>query len=254
MWVIWFLMYLMALQQPQPVSTDPDHLIALQGSMDSMQMAYVNTQRKFKRFNPNYLTDYEAYLCGFSPTELREIRRYREGGGMLHSASELGKLLKWAPGLSEVRKERFYFPVKRKSKDRDLTRPKVDLNTASTRQLQELSGIGPVLSGRIVRFRERLSGFRDVRQLRDVYGMREEVADRLLAGYLFCSPPADSSRIPLATAPPSVLRGFPYFSERQVDRILHYRASRNGRIEADDIRVLFDLSDEKFNRIKLYLQ
>lgn len=50
----------------------------------------------------------------------------------------------------------------------------VDLNTATTEQLDTLPGIGPTLAGAILRERERRGGFTSVEQLRDVRGIGEK--------------------------------------------------------------------------------
>jgi competence protein ComEA len=47
----------------------------------------------------------------------------------------------------------------------------VDLNQATQRQLDVLPGIGPVLAGRIVEYRQRKGGFRRVSELRAVSGI-----------------------------------------------------------------------------------
>ncbi|GAA2007944.1 hypothetical protein GCM10009799_39410 [Nocardiopsis rhodophaea] len=49
----------------------------------------------------------------------------------------------------------------------------LDLNTATSEQLQTLPGIGPVLAERIVRFRDTNGGFGSVKQLREVSGIGE---------------------------------------------------------------------------------
>ncbi|ASU83060.1 DNA-binding protein [Nocardiopsis gilva YIM 90087] len=53
------------------------------------------------------------------------------------------------------------------------TQVPLDLNTASSEQLQTLPGIGPVLADRIVRFRDTNGGFGSVEQLREVSGIGE---------------------------------------------------------------------------------
>ena len=50
-----------------------------------------------------------------------------------------------------------------------------DLNTASAEDLQRVRGIGPTLSERIVKFRTRLGGFSENDQLKEVYGLTEEI-------------------------------------------------------------------------------
>ena len=47
----------------------------------------------------------------------------------------------------------------------------VDLNQATQRQLDVLPGIGPVLAGRIIEYRQRHGGFRSVSELRTVSGI-----------------------------------------------------------------------------------
>lgn len=49
----------------------------------------------------------------------------------------------------------------------------VNLNTATLEQLQTLPGVGPVLAGRIVEYRDRNGGFRAVDDLRKVTGIGE---------------------------------------------------------------------------------
>ncbi|MDR2356790.1 MAG: helix-hairpin-helix domain-containing protein [Oscillospiraceae bacterium] len=48
---------------------------------------------------------------------------------------------------------------------------RVNINTASAGTLQELRGIGPALSARIVEYRERNGAFTDIEQLLDVTGI-----------------------------------------------------------------------------------
>jgi competence ComEA-like helix-hairpin-helix protein len=50
----------------------------------------------------------------------------------------------------------------------------VDLNQATPRQLDGLPGIGPVLAGRIVEYRQRKGGFHSVSELRAVSGIGEK--------------------------------------------------------------------------------
>ena len=52
--------------------------------------------------------------------------------------------------------------------------PPVDLNQATSRQLDGLPGIGRVLAGRIVEYRQRNGGFHSVSELRGVSGIGEK--------------------------------------------------------------------------------
>ena len=52
--------------------------------------------------------------------------------------------------------------------------PPVDLNQATLRQLDGLPGIGPVLAGRIVEYRQDKGGFHSVNELRAISGIGEK--------------------------------------------------------------------------------
>lgn len=51
------------------------------------------------------------------------------------------------------------------------TAAKVNLNTASQKQLEELPGIGPKLAGEIISFREKNNGFSSIDELKKVKGI-----------------------------------------------------------------------------------
>jgi competence protein ComEA len=55
----------------------------------------------------------------------------------------------------------------------------VDINTANSEMLQELPGIGPVIAGRIIDYREENGEFTDIEELADVKGIGEKTLDKL---------------------------------------------------------------------------
>ena len=60
------------------------------------------------------------------------------------------------------------------------TQPKIlDLNTATSDQLQTLPGIGPVLAERILSYRQELGSFTSVGQLMNVAGIGEKKLEEL---------------------------------------------------------------------------
>lgn len=51
----------------------------------------------------------------------------------------------------------------------------LEINKADSAQLEALPGIGPVLASRIIKYRKLLGGFYEVAQLKEIYGMTEEL-------------------------------------------------------------------------------
>ncbi len=69
----------------------------------------------------------------------------------------------------------------------------VDINTADTTAFIALPGIGSKLANRIIAFRAKLGGFDSIGRIREVYGLRDSVYQKLLP-YLKC----DSMYAPIA--------------------------------------------------------
>lgn len=59
--------------------------------------------------------------------------------------------------------------------------PKLNINVASAQELEGLPGIGPVLAGRIVAFREARGPFRSVEDLLQVSGIGPKILDQIRA-------------------------------------------------------------------------
>jgi DNA uptake protein ComE-like DNA-binding protein len=53
--------------------------------------------------------------------------------------------------------------------------PSLEVNKADSVQLEALPGIGPVLASRIIKYRSLLGGFHEIAQLKEIYGMSEEL-------------------------------------------------------------------------------
>lgn len=100
-----------------------------------------------------------------------------------------------------------------------------DINTASEAQLSTIQGLGPVLSARIVKFRDKLGGFVSQAQYQEVYGLLPEVVDRLKQ-YTYISVGFKPKKLDINTANAQMLATHPYITDQQARSIVHYRAQR----------------------------
>ena len=131
------------------------------------------------------------------------------------------------------------------------TNATIDLNTADTAELQQLRGIGPVLSARIVRYRSRLGGFTDREQLREVYGLADSVYRRIAPQLS-----VDTSRIQrldINTATYGQLVRHPYLDKHQVAAIVRLRERKGAFASLDDLRQIPIIEQETYNKIIPYL-
>jgi len=130
--------------------------------------------------------------------------------------------------------------------------PRQDINAAAASDLRQIKGIGPVLSERIVKFRNRLGGFQVNQQLYDVYGLDRSVADRVLQHYAVLQRP-DLKPININTATASELAELVYLNWEIARQIIGYR-ERNGPFKSiEELTKIEDFPSDKIDRINLYL-
>jgi len=153
--------------------------------------------------------------------------------------------------INANRTEAIYRNIKSSRISYQQRKPKIDLNSCDSASLEALPGIGPVLSARIIRYRNLLGGFASVSQLSEVYGLPEETFN-MISGRLT----ADSSaikRININTADYKQLIRLPYFDKYEVAAILKYRELK-GRI--GDLNEMVEnklITKEKLIKIRSYL-
>jgi DNA uptake protein ComE-like DNA-binding protein len=127
----------------------------------------------------------------------------------------------------------------------------MNINTCDSTALVSLPGIGPVLSSRIIRYRNLLGGYFSVDQLKEVYGLSEETFN-LISSRLFADP-IEVRKIRINNADYKELIRLPYFERYQVSAILKYRELK-GKIESVDDMIKNNLiTPEKIPRIIPYL-
>lgn len=219
-------------------------------------------------FNPNFLSDFKGYTLGLSVSELDRLYAFRAENKFVNSAAEFQQVTGISDSLLAKLAPLFRFPewVANKSQPKKLSRDSgivsqhiiepgkavLDLNAVTAAELREIRGIGPVLSERIIRFREALGGFVADEQLRDVFGLDPEVADRALARFRVLEVP-EISRINVNSATVEQLAQNAYINMTLAREIVRYR-EEVGRIGSlDEIIHLKGFPAGKINRIRLYL-
>ena len=163
------------------------------------------------------------------------------------------------PVKSEVREISFTAPpVPAVEKVSEIRRPQkplpenIELNSADSAKLITLPGIGPVLAGRIIKFRNLLGGFVSVIQLKEVYGLKEEtynlIRDRILV---------DSARIihiGINSAGYREMVRHPYLEPSDVKSLLKYRELK-GSISGQEVIIRNNLIDSsRMLRVRPYLR
>lgn len=204
-------------------------------------------------FDPNRATDGEFLRLGFSDWQIATIRKYLDKGGVFHDKADFFKIRVISENQKRILGDWVMIESAQKASSGEkmvIEAVSVELNTADSIQLKQLPGIGGVLSKRIVKYRDLLGGFHSVSQLKEVYGLSEQVI-RLIEGRV----KVDITRIKklnLNFADVNELSRHPYLKKDLARNIVRFRA-RNGSFR--DLTILRDsmiLNIDEYNRIKPY--
>ena len=226
-----------------------------QHKLDSLKQ--VSTEKDtIYPFNPNYLTDFKAYSLGMSVNEIDRLLKYRSDGNWINSAEDFQTITGVSDSILHKLSPHFKFPqwvAKNKTSNSIKSPPilKLDLNSVSVEQLQQVKGIGEVLSNRIVRYRLSIGGYRSLIQLKDIYGLSGEVRKELLK-YLD-EIPFNFERKNINTIRVLELSELPYFDYELAKAVIDYRNLHEGIQSIEVLSKIDDFPTSKFDRIQLYL-
>lgn len=195
---------------------------------------------------------------GASKQLAQRIQRYREKGGRIQRPDDLMRIYDidttWVLTISPcIEWETGYLPpsVRTTAHQRTIKSLTIlDLNMADSAALVQLPGIGPVLSSRIVRFRDQLGGFYDLDQLSETYGLPDSTYHRLLPR-LKIETAWKKLTINRMTAKEIVKH--PYFSWKEAITIERYRESHGPFKEPDQFYSVKALDSSRIGRWLPYL-
>ena len=194
-------------------------------------------------FNPNNLSEEEWLQIGLTDRQVRNIMNYTAKGGKFYSKKDLGKLYtiseeefaqlepfivlpeasRSTGSKATSKKQEEKAGEESKSAEKKVI-PIVDLNMVDSTTLVELPQIGPYTASRIVEFREKLGGFVNKEQLRDVKGM-DEARFAAIQPYINLGA-VEIRKVDVNRADFKTLVHHPYLSYEQVKRIFNQREKR----------------------------
>jgi DNA uptake protein ComE-like DNA-binding protein len=127
----------------------------------------------------------------------------------------------------------------------------INLNEADSAQLESLPGIGERLSARIIKYRDRLGGFHDVAQLKEVYGLQDSVLV-LLATRLFVSPGGLIKKLDVNNCSYADFRRHPYMGHAFAKSLVAFRQTHGEIKTVDELYQLVAVKKDEIERMKPY--
>jgi competence protein ComEA len=210
-------------------------------------------------FNPNQTSEEELLALGFSKGLSKRIINYREKGGVFRTKADLKKMYGMDSVFYTTISSFILLPDKREPfvKEKFVTEKRkpaeaFNLNTADTTQLKALYGIGTVLAKRIITFREKLGGFTQMEQLKEVYKLDTTVIARIEKAS-FIEENFVPRRININVAEVKELDDHPYISEKIAKAIIAYRFQHGNFNSVDELKKVLLVDEALFTKIYPYL-
>lgn len=215
-------------------------------------------------FNPNTVTKKELISMGVAVKAVNQWMNYRSKGGFFKQKKDVGKIYALSPSQFQQLESYIEIPVF-KSSTKSLVNKKytakasiyevvdkikIDVNTASIQEWQQLKGIGPAYAKRITNYRKKLGGFASINQIRATYGLPDSLFQKIRPG-LFLSPIQPTIAINTATI--DLLFAHPYIQKRQAKAIVNYRKNHGIFKKWKDIQRVKVFSEQELERLKPYI-
>ena len=128
----------------------------------------------------------------------------------------------------------------------------IELNTADSARLTTVRGIGGSFAIRIIRYRNRIGGFHNKEQLKEVYGLDSakyaEIKDQLTVD------PSAVIKVNINTVSFASLRQSPYLSYKQASAIIEYRTQHGNYSSIDDIGNVAIITPDVLHKIEPYIK
>lgn len=217
----------------------------------------------FFKFNPNNSTYNDLRSLGFSHYNANTIINYRANGGKFYNESDLlrvygidsslvrllaGFILYNEPDRKVLVKEQKHKVVENSYS----SVKKVAINSQNIETLKQVKGVGDVFATRIIKYGKLLGGYTSIEQLKEVYGISEEIYGNIQSGFILDS--ADVATINLNKATFKELIKHPYVQVQHVKAILKYRDLMGEFSDLGQLKTSYIFTAEEFRKVAPYLR
>ena len=211
-------------------------------------------------FDPNTVSREQLALMGLPTYSIDNIIRYRQRGGYFKTADDLQKLYNLS--TSDFHRLKPYVVIvdrdnnassqtKTPSPAAATYQPEIiDINKADEAAWQQLRGIGPTLSRRIIKFRDKLGGFYDVQQVAETFGLPDSTFQAILPQLKA----SDALRpLHINQIDVTALSTHPYLDYRTAQAIISYRQQHGPFKSPAELRHVIALQADILEKLLPYL-
>lgn len=218
-------------------------------------------------FDPNTASETQLEELGIPKWLVKRVLNYRSKGGKFYKKEDLQRIYNFPPALYTSLSSYITLPEKSvgfnsfakntesnvdKSAVKESYKPvSFDLNRADTNDLKKIKGIGSKLAFRIINYRDKIGGFYEETQLKEVYGLDSSVVQETLKFAYVKNPILRKIKINEITA--EDFKHF-YLKSYVVKAIVAYRQQHGKFSSRKDLENIKVLDVKSLDKIAPYLE
>lgn len=230
------------------------------------------TKYRFKPFNPNTISFEELLAFGLSKAQASNIVNYRDKSGGFRDEAHFRKLYCMTDELFALISPYLVFESKNENKiesiaieDAKIEKSEskaqrkvrevlvLDLNACDSLDLQQIRGIGKVRAARIYKYGKRLGGYVSVEQLKEVYGIDNELFEQIKGHFKVGK--TDIRKININSDEIKQLTAHPYIDFQLAKALIRFRKDYGKDFQsAEEIRYIHFLSEQEAEKLIPYLK
>lgn len=220
---------------------------------------------RYFTFDPNQVTGSQLDSLGLPAFLSERLIKYRNAGGKFIVKKDLLKIFGMSTELylklePFIRLPQSFPAVSAEDETSATSMPhseispeRFDINVADSLSLISIEGIGPVLAGRIIRYRSALGGFISPEQLDEIYGLKNPALENL-KNHSYVQDGYSPAKIKINFAGWAELARHPYVGRGLANDIINYREARGPYLSPDDIRKISGINDSTLLRMGNYIE
>lgn len=242
----------------KPSNIQIENIAMIEDEIDGKQNS-VSRSNEVKRtlfpFDPNTVTQEELIKLGFREKTAQTFIKYRSKGIIFKKKEDLQKIYGISPKLYAQIEP--YILIKNTARissanstanDKTVGK-KIELNSADSLSLVELKGVGASFAKRIMKYRSMLGGFTEIEQVKEIYGMTDDLY-HLIAQQ--CTVNASAiKKININTVDFKTLNKHPYVNYELTKHIFNFK--KNAPISDANLGDVIE-DDELTSKIRPYLE
>lgn len=214
-------------------------------------------------FNPNTASENDFKRLGLSNKQIKQILNYRNKKGWFNNKNDFSKIYAIDDSTYQRLEAHILIPQKHKpkvkkqfrktnSKKKNFRKVIVEINSATSKELQKIYGLGPSLSLRIINYRDALGGFLDKKQIKEVYGIDDEKYIQIEKYITVNNSEIKQRNVNFSTA--KELGKHPYIGDKKAKAIVKNKTFNGKYKSINDLKKRMNWTESYIRKLKPYLK